>query len=439
MSRKAWFALLLSLAVVAGSAQAQAPPGYYDDADTSSPEALRASLHEIIDDHTRFPYTASETDTWDILEIADEDQDDSDNITTIYRNDSYPKQGGGNSFYNREHTWPKSYGYPNDHPFNYPYTDTHHLFLADISYNEWRSNHPYNNCDVSCTENVTVNNDERGGAGGNYPGDSNWQTGFFTEGSWETWQGRRGDVARALMYTDVRYEGGMHGITGATEPDLVLTDNLNLIDQSRTGANEAMAYMGMLSVLLQWHVEDPVDMAEFQHHETVASFQGNRNPFIDHPEWVACVFEANCGTFRINQGLNDAWVSEDAPFQGFFFTVYEQTGIVFLSWFTFDSVPPDDGVSAVFGAADQRWVTGAGAYSADSVTINVELTSGGIFNGAIPLAGQQAAYGTITVVFINCNEASLTYGFPSPGLSGEMTLKRVLPDNVSLCETLAEG
>ena len=112
-------------------------------------------------------------------------------------------------------------------------------------------------------------------------------------------------------------------------------------------------------------------------------------------------------------------------------------GIVFLSGFTFDSVPPDDGVSAVFGAADQRWVSGAGAYSGNSVTINVELTSGGIFNGATPLAGQQTGYGIITVVFINCNEALLTYNFPSLGLSGEMTLKRVLPDNVALCEILA--
>ena len=47
------------------------PPGYYDTADTSSPEALRQSLHEIIDDHQRFPYTSGATDTWDVLEAAD--------------------------------------------------------------------------------------------------------------------------------------------------------------------------------------------------------------------------------------------------------------------------------------------------------------------------------------------------------------------------------
>ena len=144
------------------------------------------------------------------------------------------------------------------------------------------------------------------------------------------------------------------------------------------------------------------------------------------------------GQFFINPGLNDAWVSADAPFQGFFFTVFQDLGFFFLSWFTFDSEPPGDGVSAVFGAADQRWVTGAGLYALDTVTLNVELTSGGIFNASDPPAEQQPGYGTITIVFISCNEATLTYDFPSVGLSGVMTLTRTLADNVPLCVTLNE-
>ena len=50
--------------------------GYQDTVDQSGPQDMRDSLHEIIDDHTRIPYTSIATDTWDVLEIADENQDD---------------------------------------------------------------------------------------------------------------------------------------------------------------------------------------------------------------------------------------------------------------------------------------------------------------------------------------------------------------------------
>ena len=271
------------LALPAQHIGADPPVGYYGSADTSSASALRTSLHEIIDDHQRLPYTSTALDTWDVLEEADEDPLDAGSIVDVYLNQSFAKNGGGGGGYIREHAWPKSYGFPVDGSLNYPYTDCHHLFLSDESYNSSRSNKPYDQCDASCTERPTV-----AGTGGGYPGASNWTT----TGKWETWVGRRGDVARALFYSDVRYEGGLHGGSGAAEPDLVLAEDLAQVVTS--GSNVSLAYMGRLSVLLQWHAADPVDDVERARNDAVFAHQQNRNPFIDHPEWVACVFAASC-------------------------------------------------------------------------------------------------------------------------------------------------
>jgi endonuclease I len=62
------------------------------------------------------------------------------------------------------------------------------------------------------------------------------------------------------------------------------------------------AYMGLLTDLLQWHAADPPDAAERARNEVIYSFQGNRNPFIDHPEWAtAALFNsAKPGSCTLN-------------------------------------------------------------------------------------------------------------------------------------------
>ena len=58
---------------------------------------------------------------------------------------------------------------------------------------------------------------------------------------------------------DEGYEGGVHGDTNVNEPDLILTDDRNLIDTSNTGSNGTVAYMGLRATLIAWHKADPVD------------------------------------------------------------------------------------------------------------------------------------------------------------------------------------
>ena len=276
-----------------GTAWAQGPAGYYNTVNTSSTTTLRSSLHAVIDDHTKIPYTATATDTWNVLELACQDPSNSNRILDVYSNSVFAKAGGGNANYDREHTWPNSYGFPQDDADNYPYTDCHMLWLCRIEYNSARGNMPYRTCSASCQEYTTSLNNGQGGGSGAYIGNSNWASGAGSTGTWETWIGRRGDVARAMFYADLRYEGGSHGGTGSAEPDLRLTDNAALI--ATTGGNASVAYMGLLSVLLEWHIQDPVDAFERNHNDVVYQYQGNRNPFVDHPEWALCLYAGECG------------------------------------------------------------------------------------------------------------------------------------------------
>jgi len=267
---------------------------YYAKVDPSTPTKLRNTLHDAIKDHIRHEYTTGVTDVWDILSEADEDPNNSNNIITVYKNSSVPKTP--TSSLNREHTWPKSYGFPDNTVGNYPYTDCHHLMLADPSYNTSRSNRPYGDCDASCSEYVTDQTNGTGGGSGVFPGNSDWGTGLYSDGTWRTWVGKKGNTARAQFYMDLRYEGGTHGYTGVTEPNLILTDDTSLMESSATGDNLHTAYMGRLTPLLQWSADDPPDAFDQARNEAVYKHQGNRNPFIDHPEWVSCIYQGTgCG------------------------------------------------------------------------------------------------------------------------------------------------
>ena len=256
---------------------------YYAGVDASNAARLRSTLHAIIAQSVKIPYTASTTDVWDVINEADEDPLAPGNVLEIYKNASYPKITGGTGSYNREHTWPKSLGFPNDGAGVFPHTDTHMLMASDTPYNAARGNLPFGTCPAGSTLFATL---AYYGQGGN--GHGNYQC----NGYWQVWDGMKGNIARAMLYMDVRYEGGTHPGTSYTEPDLRLTDSLSLIAPS--SGNASVAYMGLLATILQWHRDDPVDARERLRNDIVESFQGNRNPFVDHPEWAACIWQNQC-------------------------------------------------------------------------------------------------------------------------------------------------
>ncbi len=275
-------------------AQCAPPSGYYRSIDSSSAAALRRTLHARIENHSRVSWSG----TWAVLERADQDPRNAGRILDVYKNASYAKVGRGNTNYDREHSWPKSLGFARSSGSNYPEADCHALFLCSIAYNGARANKMFRNLERTATEYAT-----QGGGAGGYPGKSCWTDGVGVMGAWETWIGRRGDVARALLYLDVRYDGSRHR-SGAVEPDLILTDEVQRIAASQSSANLPVAYMGLLSVLLQWHQQDPPDARECARNAAVYQAQGNRNPFIDHPEWAMLLFASP------GRDLRRAWINE---------------------------------------------------------------------------------------------------------------------------------
>ncbi len=265
--------------------------GYYSSVNTSSAGQLRCSLHLLIRGHTAYPYSGSGTNTWTVLETAQAAPGNPGKVLDVYLNHLFTavsdRDGIGSGLvYNREHTWPNSLGFPSQTGNlglpNAPYTDTHMLFLSEKVWNADRGNSPYGNCPVaaSCGERITEANLGFGGGSGVYPGNSNW----VNNNTFETWNHRKGDVARAVMYMAIRYEGGVDPTSGQTEPNLELTDNRSLIVGSSN--YNVPAYMGLLTDLLAWSAGDPPDAEEITRNDVIQTFQGNRNPFIDHPEWA---------------------------------------------------------------------------------------------------------------------------------------------------------
>ena len=246
MNRKI-FSVLFSLILLSFAVRAQIPPGYYDDAIGLTGDELKTSLHNIIKNHDAPSYN----DLRDfILKESDEDPNNSNNVLLIYSGISRSKNafGGNVGEWNREHVWAKSHGdFGNTPPEG---TDAHHIRPADVQVNAIRGNLDF---------------DEGGDPVPGAPGCR------IDDDSFEPRDAVKGNVARMIFYMDVRYDGE-NG-----EKNLVVVDAVNTAPAPQHGK---------LSTLLEWHLLDSPDDFERHRNDVVYSYQDNRNPFIDHPEFV---------------------------------------------------------------------------------------------------------------------------------------------------------
>nr|WGD98776.1 endonuclease [Bacillus safensis] len=226
---------------------------YYQSAAGKSGPALKKALHDIIDDHTQLSYSQ----VWDALKKTDEDPNNQNNVLLLYSGASRSKQSNGGNVVS-------GIGSMSGSPSltailgqaKAPGTDLHHLRATDVQTNSTRGNLDFD-----------TGGNEYKGAPGN----------FYDSDSFEPHNRVKGDVARMLFYMAVRYEGDDRF------PDLELNDKVN---------NGSSPLHGKMSVLLKWHKQDPVDQIERNRNEVIyQTYQHNRNPFIDHPEWASEIWE----------------------------------------------------------------------------------------------------------------------------------------------------
>ena len=244
---------------------ADIPPGYYDDAQGLDGEPLRLALHNIIDDHIPQSYSSlyghfqstdakSDGTVWDMY--SDVPGGTPPYIYNFTSADQCGNYAGEGDCFNREHSWPKSW-FNEGMPMN---TDLFHIYPTDGYVNGMRSNHPYG--EVASTTWISQNGSQRG----------NMNSYNHNGTVFEPIDEYKGDFARTYFYMSTRY---YTEDSGWDDNDMVNGSNLN--DWA-------------VDMLMDWHLQDSVSQKELDRNDAVYAIQENRNPFIDNPEWVNCIW-----------------------------------------------------------------------------------------------------------------------------------------------------
>lgn len=222
-------------------------PTYYNSINLSlRGTALKIELRNLIKS------THKKVLTYDNLKTetakTDADLNKSGNIILIYTRASV--SGKWNvSVWNREHIWPQSKGWFSTSGAG---ADIHHLRPSNPSANSSRGNKPYS--EISNRENYKKSTN------GLFYGYSN--NTYF-----EPRDEVKGDVARIIFYLLVRYpESDGYRITSVASS---------------------------MDMLLKWNAQDPVDVLEKNRNQKAYEIQGNRNPFIDNPDFANQIFASS--------------------------------------------------------------------------------------------------------------------------------------------------
>ena len=244
-----------------GIVQSTQTDGYYDSLNGLADTDLRQAMQDIVANPT-IVRAQTYSDVIDILKEADVNPANSNQVWLVYTEQGrakldYQTTSDNTGKWNKEHTFPRSRG-----GFNSIDLDD----IADGIDVFWTTNADslrHGNSDAHALR--AVDGPENSSRGNQHYGEYNGPTG--TLGSF------KGDVARSVLFLDVRYNG------------------LNVVD----GFPDTVGQLGDLETLLDWHRNDPPDDFEMNRNNVVYTWQFNRNPFIDHPDLVEYLWGLNVG------------------------------------------------------------------------------------------------------------------------------------------------
>jgi endonuclease I len=228
------------------------PAGYYSTAEGKTGAALLAALDRIVCRARVLGYDAAR----DSMYANVEDPDNDDLLADVYVGRVATINSRATAVtanFNTEHSWPQSKGSASDPAMS----DIHHLFPSDETANSQRSNVPFG---------VVVGTPTWTSPDPDADGDvSKKGLNAANKEVFEPRNAKKGDIARAILYFYVRYN--------SRRPPQYTLDNFTIEEET----------------LKQWSAADPPDAFERQRNSLAFRAQGNRNPFIDHPEYVAAI------------------------------------------------------------------------------------------------------------------------------------------------------
>ncbi|MCI9117718.1 MAG: hypothetical protein HFJ83_03470 [Muribaculaceae bacterium] len=249
-------------AVLAATAYAAEPSGYYDSCKGKGGKSLLTALHDKIGSHTNVGYDG----LWNVYKTSDVHADGSlwDMYSTKNWGKNFKKCGnysGVGSCVNREHSLPKSWWGGGSQT---QYSDAYHLYPTDGQVNGQRSNYPFG----ECANGTTLKGNGCVGLGrlgtSTFPG--------YRGTVFEPDDEYKGDFARTYFYMAACYNDKISSWTSG-EGGKVMAGN-----------NYPVFKTWVVELLMKWHRQDPVSEKETDRNDAVYAHQRNRNPFIDHPE-----------------------------------------------------------------------------------------------------------------------------------------------------------